>query len=72
MDLTLRFNGHLYLIEFKLVESDPEGRALEQLKAKGYADRYRGTHQPIHLIGVEFSRQRRKLVGFEVETLAGD
>ena len=72
LDLTLRFNGHLYLIEFKLVESAPEGRALKQIKAKGYADRHRGTHQPIHLIGVEFSRQRRKLVGFEVETLAGD
>ena len=71
LDLTLRFNGHVYLIEFKLVETAPEGRALEQIKAKGYADRHRGTNQPIHLIGVEFSRQERKLVGFEVETLAG-
>jgi len=24
---------------------------------------------PIHLIGIEFSRERRSLVGFEVETL---
>jgi hypothetical protein len=68
LDLTLRFNGHIYLIEFKLVDSVPEGRALQQIKAKGYADRHRGAGLPIHLIGVEFSRQERKLVGFEVET----
>ncbi len=69
LDLTLRFNGHIYLIEFKLVAAGPEGRALEQIKAKGYADRHRGSGQPVHLLGVEFSRQERKLVGFEVETL---
>ncbi len=67
--MTLRFNGHIYLIEFKLVAAGPEGRALEQIKAKGYADRHRGSGQPVHLLGVEFSRQERKLVGFEVETL---
>ncbi len=47
----------------------PEGRALEQIKAKGYAAPHRGSGQPVHLLGVEFSRQERKLVGFEVETL---
>jgi hypothetical protein len=30
-----------------------------------------GEGQPIHLIGVEFSRERRGVVGFEVETIAG-
>lgn len=25
--------------------------------------------EPIHLIGVEFSKERRSVVGFEVETL---
>jgi hypothetical protein len=36
----------------------------------GYADKYRGGGRPIHLIGVEFSRDRRGLVGFEMEHLA--
>jgi hypothetical protein len=38
---------------------------------KGYADRHRGSGQPIHLIGVEFSREQRRVVGFDVETPGG-
>jgi hypothetical protein len=59
----------VYLFEFKVVELAAEGRALQQIKDRGYADKYRGDGQPIHLIGVEFSRERRGLVGFEVEHL---
>ena len=43
-----------------------EGRALEQLQAKGYAEKYRQFGEPIHLIGVEFSRESRNIVGFEM------
>jgi hypothetical protein len=67
--LALRFNGQVYLFEFKVVELAPEGRALEQIKARGYAERYRAKGKSIHLVGVEFSRERRSVVGFEVETL---
>ena len=35
-----------------------------------YADKYRARGEPIHLIGVEFSREQRSVVGFEVESLA--
>ncbi|MBK1718960.1 ATP-binding protein [Thiocystis violacea] len=70
LDMGVRFKGRVYLFEFKVVELEPEGRALEQIKARGYADKYRAEGQPIHLIGVEFSRERRAVVGFEVETLA--
>jgi hypothetical protein len=31
---------------------------------------YRAGCEPIHLIGVEFSRERSAIVSFEVETLA--
>jgi hypothetical protein len=71
LDMAVRFNGQVYLFELKVVELAPEGRALQQIKDRGYAERYRGSGQPIHLIGVEFSRERRAVVGFEVETLAG-
>ncbi|MBK1631608.1 hypothetical protein CKO31_12805 [Thiohalocapsa halophila] len=71
LDMALRFNAQIYLFEFKVVELAAEGGALAQLKARGYADHYRGSGQPIHLIGVEFSREQRRVVGFEVETLAG-
>jgi hypothetical protein len=68
---TFDLNGRIYLFELKVVELTPEGHALQQIKDRGYADRYRGGGVPIHLIGVEFSRERRAVVGFEVETLAG-
>ena len=65
----MRFEGHIYLFEFKVVELTPEGKALEQLKVKGYAEKYRQYNEPIHLIGVEFSREERNIVGLEVETV---
>lgn len=67
IDMTVRFNGHVYLFEFKVVEMIPEGKALEQLKARGYAEKYRSSGEPLHLIGVEFSRESRNIVAFEVE-----
>jgi len=70
IDLTLLFEAQVWLFEFKVVELAPEGRALQQLKNRGYADNYRALGQPIHLIGIEFSRERRTLAGFEVETLS--
>ena len=66
-DLTLRFGGAVYIFEFKVVELAGAGSALSQLKAKGYADRYRGRGLPIHLIGIEFSRETRTLAAFDVE-----
>jgi len=66
LDMAVRFNGQVYLFEFKVVELEPEGAALQQIKDRGYADKYRATGQPIHQIGVEFSRERRSVVRFEV------
>ena len=39
------------------------GRALEQIQARGYHQKYAG--QPVTLIGMEFSRAERNLTGFE-------
>ena len=67
LDMTLKFNSEVYLFEFKVVQLTPGGSALQQIKDKRYADKYRGLNQPIHLIGVEFSKVDRNIVGFEVE-----
>ena len=69
LDMAVRFNRQLYLFEFKVVELVSSGEALEQIKERGYADKYRAEGLPIHLIGVEFSRDRRSVVGFEVQHL---
>jgi len=67
LDMAVRFNGNVYLFEFKVVEMAPEGAAMAQLKERRYADKYRGLGQPIHLIAVEFSKDARNLAAFEVE-----
>ncbi|XGA79853.1 AAA family ATPase [Halomonas sp. CH40] len=69
VDMSVDFGGQLYMFEFKVVEQEPQGKALEQIKAKGYADKYRASGKPIHLVGVEFSNLERQIVAFEVETL---
>ena len=67
LDMAVRFNGNVYLFEFKVVEMAGEGAAMAQLKARRYAEKYRGSGEPVHLVGVEFSRDTRNVVGFEVE-----
>ena len=69
IDMTVRFNENIYLFEFKVVEFFPNGKALEQLQNKDYAQKYRNLNQPIHLIGVEFSKEQRCVVGFNTLTL---
>jgi hypothetical protein len=72
LDMAVKFNGQVYLFEFKVVEDEAEGKeALQQIKDKGYADKYRALNQPIHLIGVEFSKKERNVVGFAAESLGG-
>ena len=67
LDMAVRFNGNVYLFEFKVVEMAGEGAAMAQLKARRYAEKYRGAGEPIHLVAVEFSRDTRNVVAFEVE-----
>jgi len=71
LDMAVRFQEHLYLFEFKVVELVPEGKALAQLKAKNYAAKYLAEAQPIDLIGVEFSKETRNVVAFDVERVIG-
>ena len=69
LDMAVRAGGHRYLFEFKIVEMSPPGSALRQLQERRYADKYRDRGEPIHLIGVEFSRESRNVTAFEA--LAG-
>ena len=66
LDMAVRSGGHVYLFEFKVVELAPPGSALAQLRERDYAAKYRARGEPIHLIGVEFSRDNRNLTAFEV------
>ncbi|MDE2736273.1 MAG: ATP-binding protein [Gemmatimonadota bacterium] len=67
LDMAVLFDNNVYLFEFKVVEMASVGAALAQLKERRYADKYRALGQPIHLIGVEFSKDERNISAFDVE-----
>ena len=70
VDMAVRFNGNVYLFEFKVVELGGDGAAMAQLKDRRYADKYRHLGEPIHLVAVEFSQQARNVAAFAVERAA--
>ena len=53
------------MIEFKVLEQTDTGKALQQVKARGYVEKFAG--QEVYLIGVEFSSQEKNIVRFEWE-----
>ncbi len=65
IDLTVMIENKVYIIEFKVVEETEKGQALQQIKEKRYYEKYTG--KEIYLIGIEFSREKRNIVNFEVE-----
>ncbi len=66
IDLVIRFEGRVYVIEFKVVELSESSRALDQIKKKGYAEKF---SQPTYLLGIEFSSKERNIVRFEWEKM---
>ncbi len=68
VDLMLRLSPYVWLFEFKLVDGDsPTGEALAQLRAKDYAAKYRNGHTEIIEVGIEFSRSKRQIVGWQMD-----
>ena len=66
-DMTVRHDGGVCVFEFK-TEGDAEA-ALAQIKRQGYAERYRRSARPVHLVGVAFSERERNIAAFAVERL---
>jgi hypothetical protein len=69
LDMAVFYKNRAYLFEFKVVEFEPEGKALEQIKKKKYEEKYHGRYEEIYLIGVEFSAKERNVLLFEWEKL---
>ncbi|WP_333708213.1 ATP-binding protein [Tepidimonas ignava] len=70
-DLTVKHAGTAWVFEFKVVDGDQgTGEALRQLQAKDYAAKHRGAPgvERVIEVGVEFSRTRRQIVGWDVRS----
>ena len=63
IDLTIKINNNIYIIEFKVDEKD----ALKQIKEKNYAQKYLNEDKNIYLIGIEFSKKDKNISKFEFE-----
>ena len=50
---------------FKVVEDKEEYKALKQIKEKRYYEKYKD--KEVYLIGIEFSKEKKNIVGFEWE-----
>ncbi len=73
-DMVLLHQGQVFVLEFKMVEDDKGVRealdsAITQIREKCYAEKYRGRGEPVHLIGMVFSRSKRNLIDMRVEAL---
>ena len=69
LDLAIIAGEKVYLLEFKVVESEGEESALEMLKRKGYAEKYKATAREIYLLGLDCSERERNLVNFQWEKI---
>ena len=64
IDLTLKLQNFIYILEFKVGE---DGGALKQIKDKNYADKYKAENKEIWLVGVEFDSVSRGVSAVEWE-----
>ena len=72
IDLTVLYKDRAYIIEFKVVELIKDKiSALDQIKQKRYYEKYKNNYNEIYLIGVEFSRDERNIVNWQVERVDG-
>ncbi len=66
-DIVVRHPNAVWVFELK--SKGDAGDALAQIEAKGYAEKYRDLHLPIHRVGVTFSEPERNISTFEAHTL---
>ncbi|MEA3339129.1 MAG: AAA family ATPase [Chloroflexota bacterium] len=65
IDMVMTLPEHIYILEFKCDQS--AAAALAQIRAQGYAERYRGLGKPITLVGINFSPEQRNVAEWAAE-----
>ncbi|MDQ7009586.1 MAG: ATP-binding protein [Candidatus Gracilibacteria bacterium] len=64
IDLTIKVEDFIYIIEFKM-KSNPGLKALEQIEQRKYYEKYLRENKKIFLVGIEFDEQERNICDYE-------
>ncbi len=64
VDLTIILSDKVYVIEFKV---DQSGKPLEQIREKGYYEKYLDGKRRVFIIGISFDSKERNLTDFDWE-----
>lgn len=68
IDLTVKIEDKIFIIEFKVIEMvNDKNSAFNQIKDKKYHEKYLSESKEIYIVGVEFSKDSRNIVGYEWE-----
>jgi hypothetical protein len=60
IDLTIKVNSNIYILEFKITNDDP----LKQIKEKKYYEKYLNENKNIYLIGITFDEESKNIKEF--------
>ena len=65
-DMVVLHGGQVFVLEFKMADGKGGGdaaaqQAVEQMRGRGYAEKYMDRGEPVHLVGVAFSREGRNV-----------
>ncbi len=67
LDCVVKTPTHIYVIEFKLDKGAEE--ALQQIRDKAYAEKYRADPREKVLVGINFSSELKTVEGWKAEVL---
>jgi hypothetical protein len=65
IDLTIKIDNNIYIIEFKMGSGD----ALQQIKDKKYVKKYLNKNKDIYLVGINFDEEDKNISKFEWEKI---
>ncbi len=65
IDLTVKISNRIYIIEFKMGDSD----ALSQIKSKNYHQKYLNENKTLYLVGINFDEKSKNIGVFEWEKI---
>jgi hypothetical protein len=65
IDLTIKIDAYIYIIEFKVFDEAP----LRQIKEKKYYEKYTGLNKEVVLVGIAFNKSIKNIEKFEWEVV---